>query len=374
VPGALGFFLAWRTCITFLAFQSEPMIGTATSIALSCVFVFFSWVATSNRTNSDCRSVALRWLYAYLGLAAASLFWSATKSPGVALMYWMGLAADCASVFLLAHDDESSEACRGIMRGYVLGASIVGLIAWVIPTLPDLRIGNEDFLHPNAVGYLLAISTLFAIQLSRHSRWMTYLAAFCGATLLRTLSKASIAGFAAAIVFYLLRDSHLSRRTKIWIGVAASAVIAFSWGLLEAYATTYDQGNHLETLTGRTYIWAVAWEEAMKSPWIGHGFYSFRFVIPAIGTFEPWQAHNELLQQFFCYGIIGVTIVVGLYWSFMREVRYAQNREFATLAAAILALAVVRGLVDTERFDINFPLWLLTLFIVAQRKPLLKQC
>ena len=77
-------------------------------------------------------------------------------------------------------------------------------------------------------------------------------------------------------------------------------------GLTGGLCNTYDQVNHVETLTGRTFIWAVAWEEALKSPWLGHGFYSFRFVIPVVGAFEPWQAHNELLQQFFCYGIVGL--------------------------------------------------------------------
>jgi hypothetical protein len=35
-----------------------------------------------------------------------------------------------------------------------------------------------------------------------------------------------------------------------------------------------------------------------------------------------------------------------------------------------MLFAVIRGLVDTERFDINYPLWLLTLFIlVLQASP-----
>jgi exopolysaccharide production protein ExoQ len=366
---SFGLFLAGRICITFLAFQSEPTMGTAVSIAVSCAFVFFAWAASDGRMIGEFRSVTARWLCTYLVFAALSLCWSETKSPAVALMYWVGLAADCVSVFMLASGDESSEACHAIMRGFVIGSAIVGLIAWTLPTLPDLRIGNEDFLHPNALGYLLGIATLFALNLSRHSQWMTIFAAGCGVTLLRTLSKASIAAFAAAVVLYLLRDSHMTRRAKMWIGIGAAVVIASSWGLLEAYASTYAQVNHVETLTGRTFIWAVAWEEALKSPWLGHGFYSFRFVIPAIGTFEPWQAHNELLQQFFCYGMIGVTIVVGLYWSFMRELRNARHRECATLAAAIMLFAVIRGLVDTERFDTNYPLWLLTLFILVLQAP-----
>jgi exopolysaccharide production protein ExoQ len=372
VSYVLGLFLAVRISITFLAFQSEPTTGTAVSIAISCGFVFLAWAASEGRAVAMYRSTTAQWLCAYLAFVAISLCWSATKSPGVALMYWVGLAADCASVFLLARGSEPAEVCKDIMKGFVIGSSLVGLIAWTLPTLPDLRIGNEDFLHPNALGYLLGIATLFALKLSRSSPWMAMIAAGCGITLLRTLSKASIAAFAAAVALYLLRDSHMTRRAKTWIGIGAAMVIASSWGLLEAYANTYDQVNHVETLTGRTFIWAVAWEEALKSPWLGHGFYSFRFVIPAIGTFEPWQAHNELLQQFFCYGIVGLVIMIGIYWNFMRAIRSARHHEFATLAAAILLFAVIRGLVDTERFDINYPLWLITLFVLVFRKPRLE--
>ena len=66
-------------------------------------------------------------------------------------------------------------------------------------------------------------------------------------------------------------------------------------------------------------------------------------------------------------------IIIGLYWSFGREIRRARNREIATLAAAIMVFALIRGLVDTERFDINYPVWLITLFILAWQ-PLPRSC
>lgn len=368
VPQVLGVFLSSRICITLLAFQAEPMAGTAFSICASLALLFLCWAVVSSTETHAIPGVSARWVFAYLFLIAVSLFWSATESPTVALAYWIGLVADCASVYLLCRNQDSQEAWRGILQGFVAGAAIAGAIAWFLPTLPDLRIGNEDFLHPNALGYVLAIATLFSIRLARQSKAMVFLGLFCGTTLLRTLSKASIAGFAAAAIFYLLRDSHLSRRSKVAIGITAAVLIAFSWGLLETYADNYDQTNQIETLTGRTYIWSVAWEEALKTPWLGHGFYSLRFVIPVLGTFEPWQAHNELLQQFFSYGILGLIVFLGLYWSFLRDIRASRNWELRTLALAIMIFALVRGLVDTERFDVNYPLWLLTLFAFVLRR------
>ena len=123
----LGLFLAARICITFFAFQSEPTTGTAVSIAFSCWFVFLAWAASEMEMVGEFQSITARWLCAYLAFVVISLWWSATKSPGVGLMYWLGLAADCISVFLLARGGERAEVCRGIMKGFVIGSAVVGL-------------------------------------------------------------------------------------------------------------------------------------------------------------------------------------------------------------------------------------------------------
>src|SRR6185437_14869869 len=122
--------------------------------------------------------------------------------------------------------------------------------------------------------------------------------------------------FLIAESFYLLREQQISRRLKIQIAGIGLIVIAAFMTLLESYLevyTTTGSGDQAETLTGRTTIWATAFFMAIQKPWIGHGFYSFRTLIPAFGSFEPWHAHNELLQEFFEYGLLGVFVTVGLY-------------------------------------------------------------
>jgi O-antigen ligase len=85
----------------------------------------------------------------------------------------------------------------------------------------------------------------------------------------------------------------------------------------------------------------------MEKPWFGHGFYSFRWVVPPFRTFEPWQAHNELLQQFFCYGVLGVVATVGLYFVFFRQLRHTSDSGLVRLGTALLLFALIRGVVDT---------------------------
>ncbi|PWT71411.1 MAG: hypothetical protein C5B60_10975 [Chloroflexi bacterium] len=250
------------------------------------------------------------------------------------------------------------------MYGFISGAAAVALIAWVIPATDDLRLGHEEFLHPNLIGFEFAIAALFAGFLSQENKHSMWLAAGFVVTLIRTLSKGAIVGFAFAGLYFMLRGLKLSPRTRAYLGLVSTVGLLAFWGLLETYLDLYTQGSNLETLTGRTYIWTQSLEIGMEKPWFGHGFDSFRWLFPPFDAFQPWQAHNEVIQQFFAYGIVGVLVVGGVYSAFYRQARLCTKDSLKSLAIAMFILTVVRGLVDTDRFELCFPLWLMTLLTV----------
>lgn len=256
----------------------------------------------------------------------------------------------------------------GLLGGFIFGAALVAVVAWRLPTMPDLRLGDEDLLHPNAIGFEFAIAVLCSIYLAAQAVWIKWAGVFLAITLLRTLSKASIIAFLAGAGYWFIKDTDVSSRAKAKIGMALSTVLLFSWGLLEAYAEIYSQGSQSETLTGRTRIWATPFDIAIERPWLGHGFYSFRWLVPPLHDFQPWQAHNELLQQFFCYGVLGVIVTIALYGALFRQVHRSSHKRLTRLATALLIFALVRGLVDTERFDLSFPLWLMVAVSISMAK------
>jgi O-antigen ligase len=164
----------------------------------------------------------------------------------------------------------------------------------------------------------------------------------------------------------------MSRNTKAWIGVGTLVVVGCFWGLLNRYVDLYNNtgsGNQAETLTGRTFIWAAAISMGIEKPWIGHGVYSFKSLIPSFGGFQPVHAHNEFLQQFFEYGVVGVVIVAGIYWSLYRLARRAPKSELRTLALTLLIFALLRGLADTTNFGLSYPLWILTALSISLTTP-----
>jgi exopolysaccharide production protein ExoQ len=364
-----GFLFAFKACITFLWFQSDPKLGAAVEVGATLAWLVITVCYTVlNPPRVVHRFVAVRpalWIFAYLGLAAVSLLWTSAKSPNVAAVYCAGTAAEVALIALVLRYEPTEEDIRRVMSGFIVGAALVALVAWVSPTMEDMRLGHEEFMHPNLIGFDFAIAALFAAYLAHRKKVWTWAVAGFVITMLRTLSKGTIVGFLFAGLYYLMRGLRISRKARICIGVFCSAVLVGFWGLLEAYLDLYTQGNNLETLTGRTYIWIKALDMAFEKPWLGYGFDSFRWVVPPLGDFQPGHAHNEIIQQFFAYGMVGLFIVVGVYWTFYRQARLSRNADLKAVAMAMLILALIRGLVDTDRFELCFPLWLITMLSVA---------
>ncbi len=361
--------LAFRSCLTFLFFQSSPQTGTAARLAASIgwflAVVAYTILEPPDSLRPARRSKALHWIALYLALAGVSLFWTTTASLTVEVGYWAGLLADVAAVYLLLRYEPVEENVRRIIHGYLLGVSLVAILAWSAPAMEDMRLGNEDFLHPNFIGFQFAVGALAAGYLAQRKKAWAWLAAALGVTTIRTLSKATIVAFLFAGLYYLLRGLKISRRVKIWIGATSTAVLLSFWGLMEAYFDVYTEGSNVETLTGRTYIWTQSIDFSLEKPWIGHGFDSFRWIFPSFNQFLPNHAHNELLQQWFAYGVVGLIVAIGVYWSFYRQIRSSRQSALRSFAMAVLILAVVRGLVDTDQFDLGFPLWMMTMLSIG---------
>jgi len=72
---------------------------------------------------------------------------------------------------------------------------------------------------------------------------------------------------------------------------------------------------------------------------------------------QPFLAHNELIQQFYAYGLIGVCIFLGIYGSMYLQIRKLPAGHTKTLFPAFLIFILMRGLGDTEPFNRSLPLW-----------------
>ena len=378
---ATGFFFAFRICIVYLAFQSNPTLGGEFILILSgCLFAAGILYTLGDREFSAAvilRSPTMRWLAAYVALSGASLFWTQAESTLVAVVYWTGMIIEVAIVPLLAKGRDLPQQIDAMLKGFVIGTCLVAAIAWLSPTLPDMRIGHEEFMVPNLIGLYCALAFFLAQHLASVSKTRVWRWCSIGLALalLRTISKTSIIAFFIAETFYLSfgEAKQISRATKVKIAAGAAVAVAAFWNILDAYLTTYENasGNPAETLTGRTAIWAVALSMSLEHPWIGHGLYSFRALIPAFGKFQPWHAHNELLQQFFEFGLLGVAVTIGAYLALLRSGRRNRETSYGKLAWVLAIFCAIRGFADTANFGLSLPLWLFAALALALTRPAL---
>lgn len=368
LPGIVGFFLAFRTVTVLVAvhaFGVDPDLGTATNVGVDFLLlsvVAFCTLPDQRRPSvSMLRVPAVRWALAFLGFSCCSLLWSGTVSTTDSTLYWCAMACDIAMVGLLLNARSLDHPAEALMQGYVWGACAVALIAWILPAQSDLRLGDEELLGPNQIGYLCALAFFFAQYLLRETRRVSvFSAGLLALTLLRSLSKTTIVAFLVAEGFLLARDRAIRRRTKVLVLLAAVVVLAAFSGLLSSYFDVYtNAGNQSETLTGRLGIWAYFFAEAIQQPWIGHGFDSAWKVIPPFGAdeFQAAHAHNELLQQFYAYGAVGVGLFCAIYGSLFLRIRRVTDNRRRVFFLAFLLFVLVRGLADTDRFDLSLPLW-----------------
>lgn len=369
LPFAIGYYFAFRVFITLLSvtiFGTSPQVGSGINLAfnyLLLIFAVFCCVGEARWPFTHlARLPSVRWAFLFLGFSGCSLLWSSTASMAAAIAFWCGMAADVAMVILVLRANRYVEVLESLMKGYVCGACVVAIIAWLMPAQSDLRLGNEELLGPNQIGYLCAFAFFFAQFLIMHEKKRTWVpaAVLLAITLLRSLSKTSIVAFIVSEAFLLVRDKSMSRRTKFALVLACVVIVAVFWGLLASYYEIYsDSGSQIETLTGRLGIWAYILAEAIQKPWIGHGFHSVWKVIPPFGVdrFEARHAHNELLQQFYAYGVVGVCMFAGIYGSLVNQIRQLAGGPLKAFLFAFLLFVLLRGVTDTEPFDLSLPLW-----------------
>jgi exopolysaccharide production protein ExoQ len=377
----IGFFFLFRVFLVVVAVRilgQDSDAGVVLSLGINFLLlglVSFCALGPAPRTvRSILRLPCSKWVLVFLGFSGCSLLWTGAVSLPAAVAFWCAMCADVAMVVLLLRTGSMQEISAGLMKGCVWGACCVALVAWCFPAQDDLRLGVEDLLGPNQIGFACGFAIFFAQYLiltrGKETRWK-FCAVFLALTLLRSLSKTTIVACVAGEMVLLIWGRSISRRTKVTVLLASLLVIAAGWGLIDSYIDVYaNAGNQAETLSGRLGIWAIMFGEALDKPWIGHGFHSVWKVIPPYGPdqFEIRHAHNEALQQFYAYGVVGVLMLIALYRSFYRYTKRLPASPVRSLLLALLLFVVVRGLADTEPFDLSLPMWAIMMFspILAQ--------
>jgi O-antigen ligase len=229
-------------------------------------------------------------------------------------------------------------------------------------------------LHPNHAGINAVIALLAGLYFfDRTSKpvWLV-LALVASVVLLLTKSRTALgAGLVATGVFLALRWP-IRRTAAVALGlVMANLVLLMLYfaGLLPAVWGALLMGrkdSDVTTLTGRSDIWAAAFDYFSRDPvryLTGYGYQSFwsprvaEYVSNRV-QFHISEGHNAYLDSLFTLGIVGLmcyaAMLLGSIGLWVSRARSNRNAAYAFLAA-MLVFALVHGVAESTTVDPNFP-------------------
>ena len=279
----------------------------------------------------------------YLAWALVSITWSV--DPGLTLRRHVQLCLLVIGSFGLGVGYYGSSAA-GPLR-LVNHVVVAGVVAIVILWASLLASGNVDLLNPTwaakdlgagtRIGYPIAFSMIAALHLFQHRR-------LASRTLLLVLIAGLVSLFAQKVRFIfaftvlVLVIQHLSATRWTWQRVAAYAsvlaLVGWSLGMLvglqgteplrpltdtaSSYATLDSSDTTLESLTGRTPLWAELMRYVADRPWTGYGFGAFwnpeyMFAIWAVIPWHPPVGHDGYLDETLATGATGLVLFLGLW-------------------------------------------------------------
>jgi len=169
-------------------------------------------------------------------------------------------------------------------------------------------------------------------------------------------SRGAFFGFASALAFVML---FLGNRTRIIGAVLLTFFLIFLYSdaiparvvdNVTAFILRGQDVDELKEMTGRTVTWDLGWEEVKRSPVIGWGFQSDRFLLGQ-------HAHNAYLYALMTAGFVGAAaFVAGLIWAWFIFLRVLKRgtadrlgqKVFFIQVGGILAFFTVRSIPEVS--------------------------
>ena len=274
-----------------------------------------------------------------------------------------------------------------ILCGIELLWTWLGAIIWpeeaLHSTYPPRLVGVFPIQSANAIGAsgavlsIVALCRLLPLTGCRFKRsWNILLLGFGVASMIACKTRAAIGGFAVALLL-VLAFSTRARRLALRGGTALFSLYAVLlifqaapqpkalWntvagpsGEIVDFLERGQNSEQIESFTGRTEWWRLAWEQFLTHPFTGLGAYAGgKFgVLSKMGFGETPQLHSDYLEVLVgtsFWGLIPLlSALFGTWWLLVRSIRDSLLRPFerqlALEAIAVLGVITVRSFVNVE--------------------------
>ena len=381
---AFGYFflLGISPLVKFVLAGADAAFGT---LVAGLLFVLFGYAVAlfllNLRGSREPRRLpgAAKLLVALVAWAAFSLLWTAAASTWSAIGYVALAAIELVIIHALIRVGDPGAMMRWSVYGLIASAIFLFLVPLLMGERTEMmRLGSNALLHPNTLGRQMvpaALATLYltAAPWTRGATraWLMAVLAVLITGILLTLSKTSIIAFVVSSAVFVIY-SNIGRLHKIGLIVTLALCVGALWGNLikhfHYYLSLSEEGGGLSTLSGRTIMWNETWSMISQAPLFGHGVMAYRDIGPEFGSLRMVHAHNEFLQTWFAYGLVGVAILVAAYAALIKAgmdvARLPDSRADGVFALALIVAALVFGLTEAGTVTTVLPLTLLFLIAV----------
>ncbi len=274
-----------------------------------------------------------------------------------------------------------------ILCGLELLWTWMGAVIWpaeaLHSTYPERLVGVFPIQSANAIGAsgavisIVAFCRLLPLVGNRFKiSWNLLLFGFGVASMLACKTRAALGGFAVALFMVMLFSRRARLATVVGAGVllAAYTVAVFfnaapqpdeQWnkvagrnGVIVTFLERGQTEDQMESLTGRTEWWHLAWQQFLTSPLTGLGAYAGgKFgVLSKSGFGDTPQLHSDYLETLVgtsFWGLIPLlTALFGTWWMLIKFVRNPSllpfERQLALEAIGVLGVITVRSAVNVE--------------------------
>ncbi len=218
------------------------------------------------------------------------------------------------------------------------------------------------FVHKNVMGGFMAISILILVHLEDRFTWKVggIVLAMGLVVFSQSATALLMVGAAGATAVILRRVASLPHReaTAYFFSVSTLVLLVLSV-LAVQYATVVTGLGRDGSLTGRTEIWPSTWDMIQERPLIGWGpgVWIQQNADPAryIGSqtgFNVGHSHNTFLEIWLLWGLVGVTLYLGMLVALARSAwRLVRiHLRWAATALGFLAVLLVQSISEPALF------------------------
>ena len=363
VGGILLFLLALRYPYAAVMLAVTARLSATNSLSIRVGPIFLSafeplyvlaFVALLIRSVQQ-RSSALkdfpaaRLLLAFVVWAALSIVWSPSRGEGVMLVIRICIAFGL--VWLVASEARTPEKFYGLMWTWLVVSSVVGLFGMMLGTYESSVYGDVAFpamsgggrsgglgQHPNwfAMAMAFGINPAFAMayaEKSRGRRWLLVgIALWLLVVAVSTGSRGAVWGTGIGSLFLALNNTKLRLFLyRYWFVIAAMFGVALFvgfGGLTSGFVrvatqgiTTFWQGNV------RFANWHVCYQMLVESFGLGIGAGGYETLVSMFNdrltlSFYAYP-HGVFWDVMAHFGLVGLTLLVVLWWTIGRSYREA---------------------------------------------------